>query len=290
VSGASTGGEPRSAVEVEHVTKRFGPYTALDDVTFGMPSGQFLAVVGLSGSGKSTLLRLLNGLHPPTSGDLRVLGVDVVTARGRTLRALRSDVGFIFQQFNLVGRVSCMENVLSGALGRLRRPRLGVLMYPRPLRREALEHLDRVGLAHKAFQRADTLSGGEQQRVAIARSLMQRPRLLLADEPVASLDPESSGQVMDVLRRICQEEHLTVICSLHQVEMALGWAHRVIGLRAGRLVLDRPTDQLTRSAVMQVYRRDLATEQDTALVDALAEAPAAAVAAEPIAKVIDNLR
>lgn len=251
---------PRSdvapVVRVDHLTKCFGANTAVDDLSFELPRGQFLAVIGLSGSGKSTLLRLLNGLHKPTGGTVEVLGVDVAAASGRSLRALRCDVGFIFQQFNLVNRISCIENVLTGALGRLHGPRFGSGMYPRALRREAFDHLDRVGLAPKIFQRADTLSGGEQQRVAIARSLMQRPRLLLADEPVASLDPESSGQVMDVLWRICCEEQLTVICSLHQVDMALGWAHRVIGLRAGRSVLDEPADQLTRSSVMQVYRRE----------------------------------
>ncbi|MFY1650842.1 phosphonate ABC transporter ATP-binding protein [Solwaraspora sp. WMMB762] len=248
--------QPAPAVRVAHLTKRFGDHTALDDVSFDLPSGQFLAVIGLSGSGKSTLLRLLNGLHTPSDGTVEVLGVDVVRARARAIRHLRCQVGFIFQQFNLVGRLSCMENVLSGALGGLRGPRLGVSTYSKALRRTALDHLDRVGLGHKAFQRADTLSGGEQQRVAIARSLMQRPQLLLADEPVASLDPESSGQVMDVLRRICVEEHLTVICSLHQVDMALGWAHRVIGLCAGSTVLDRPTGDLTRQQLMQVYQRD----------------------------------
>ncbi|MEU7751356.1 phosphonate ABC transporter ATP-binding protein [Micromonospora sp. NPDC049101] len=243
-------------VAVAHLSKRFGTHTAVDDVTFTLPAGQFLAVIGLSGSGKSTLLRLLNGLHQPSAGTVSVLGTDVITARGRALQELRSEVGFIFQQFNLVGRITCMENVLSGALGRLRWPRLGIGTYPRALRRESLDHLDRVGLGHKAFQRADTLSGGEQQRVAIARALMQKPKLLLADEPVASLDPESSLQVMEILQRICTEEHLTVICSLHQVDMALGWAHRVLGLRAGRTVLDQPTSELDTAAVMQIYQRE----------------------------------
>jgi phosphonate transport system ATP-binding protein len=128
-------------------------------------------------------------------------------------------------------------------------------MYPKAMRREALENLDRVGLGDRAFQRADTLSGGQQQRVAIARTLMQRPSLLLADEPVASLDPESSAQVMDVLFRIVVEDQLTVICTLHQVELALGWAQRIVGLRDGQVVLDRAVDNLDQDAVMDVYRR-----------------------------------
>ncbi|MEM1335488.1 MAG: ATP-binding cassette domain-containing protein, partial [Actinomycetota bacterium] len=182
-------------VRVQHLRKEFdeGRVVALDDVSFSVPEGQLLVIIGLSGSGKSTLLRHLNGLHEPTSGSVEVLGTDVVAASGKELRGLRRDVGFVFQQFNIVGRLSCIENVLTGALGTLRGPRFGARMYPKALRREAIEQLDRVGLADRAWQRTDTLSGGQQQRVAIARTLMQKPRIVLADEPVASLDPEISG-------------------------------------------------------------------------------------------------
>lgn len=247
---------PDNVVQVFGLSKKFpnGPL-ALDHVSLTVPKGQLLSLIGLSGSGKSTLLRHLNGLIPPTTGSVEVLGTDVVAAGRRELRALRRDVGFVFQSFGLVGRLTALENVLSGALGRLHGPRFGTLMYPRALRREALENLDRVGLGDRAFQRADTLSGGQQQRVAIARTLMQRPRLLLADEPVASLDPESSAQVMDVLFRIVVEDQLTVICTLHQVELALGWAQRIVGLRDGQVVLDRAVDNLDQDAVMDVYRR-----------------------------------
>ena len=245
------------AARLDHVTKTFadGAVTALDDVSFDVPTGELLVLIGLSGSGKSTLLRHLNGLHRPDTGAIEVLGTDVVTASRRELRTLRRQVGFVFQQFNLVGRVSCLENVLSGALGRIPWPRFGVLSYSKALRREALGHLERVGLGDRAFQRADTLSGGQQQRVAIARTLMQSPSLLLADEPVASLDPESSAQVMEVLARICVEDELTVVCSLHQVELALGWAHRIVGLRDGVKVLDQDARHLDSAAVMDVYRR-----------------------------------
>lgn len=247
---------PDNVVQVSGLSKKFpnGPL-ALDHVSLTVPKGQLLSLIGLSGSGKSTLLRHLNGLIPPTTGSVEVLGTDVVAAGRRELRALRRDVGFVFQSFGLVGRLTALENVLSGALGRLHGPRFGTLMYPKALRREALENLDRVGLGDRAFQRADTLSGGQQQRVAIARTLMQRPRLLLADEPVASLDPESSAQVMDVLFRIVVEDQLTVICTLHQVELALGWAQRIVGLRDGQVVLDRAVDNLDQDAVMDVYRR-----------------------------------
>jgi phosphonate transport system ATP-binding protein len=247
-----------TAVAVSGLTKTFdnGRVVALDDVSFEVPEGQLLVVIGLSGSGKSTLLRHLNGLHRPDTGRVEVLGVDLALARGRRLRALRRDVGFVFQQFNIVGRLSCIENVLTGALGRLRGPRIGALMYPKSLRRDAIEQLDRVGLADRAWQRTDTLSGGQQQRVAIARTLLQRPRVVLADEPVASLDPEISGQVMDVFFQCCIEDSITVLCSLHQVDLAVGWAKRLIGLRDGRLVLDTEVDaELDRTEVMDVYRR-----------------------------------
>jgi phosphonate transport system ATP-binding protein len=251
--------QPReTVVEVANLTKTFdaGRVRALDDVSFSVPLGQLLVIIGLSGSGKSTLLRHLNGLHRPTDGAVRVLGVDAARAKGRELRALRRDVGFGFQQFNIVGRLSCIENVLSGALGRIRGPRYGAITYSKALRREALAQLDRVGLGDRAFQRTDTLSGGQQQRVAIARTLMQQPRIVLADEPVASLDPEISGQVMDVLFRCCVEDNITVLCSLHQVDLALGWANRLIGLQDGRIVLDSPVDDdLDEERVMEVYQR-----------------------------------
>jgi phosphonate transport system ATP-binding protein len=243
-------------VRLDGLSKQFpnGPL-ALDSVTFSVPRGQLLCLIGLSGSGKSTLLRHLNGLHHPTGGEVEVMGLDVVRAHRSQLRQLRREVGFVFQQFGLVGRLSCLENVLSGALGRLRGPRFTTLSYSTALRRQALEHLDRVGLADRAFQRSDTLSGGQMQRVAIARTLMQQPTLLLADEPVASLDPESSAQVMDVLFRIVVEDQLTVICTLHQVELAMGWANRIVGLRDGRMVLDRAVSDLGEDEVMDVYRR-----------------------------------
>lgn len=247
-----------TVVEVSGLTKTFdgGRVRALDDVSFSVPLGQLLVIIGLSGSGKSTLLRHLNGLHRPTDGEIRVLGVDAANAKGRELRTLRRDVGFVFQQFNIVGRLSCIENVLSGALGRIRGPRYGAITYSKVLRREALAQLERVGLGDRAFQRTDTLSGGQQQRVAIARTLMQQPRIVLADEPVASLDPEISGQVMDVLFRCCVEDNITVLCSLHQVDLALGWANRLIGLQDGRVVLDSPVDDdLNEERVMEVYQR-----------------------------------
>jgi len=259
----SGGAEP--LISLTGVSKRFPNGTlALDEVSLTIPKGQLLSLIGLSGSGKSTLMRHLNGLHKPTGGTVRVMGVEVSSASGKSLRQVRRNVGFVFQQFGLVGRATCLENVLSGALGRLRGPRYGVWSYPRSLRREAFEHLERVGLAPQAYQRADTLSGGQMQRVAIARTLMQQPQLLLADEPVASLDPESSAQVLELLLRVAMEEKMTVIVTLHQVELALGWAHRIVGLRDGRVVLDRDARGLSQDDVMEVYRR---VDRESAVVN-----------------------
>jgi phosphonate transport system ATP-binding protein len=242
------------AVRLHQVTKDFAETRALDAVDLTVPAGQMLAILGSSGSGKSTLLRTLNGLVVPTSGKVHVLGCDVTSARGQQMRKLRCGVGFIFQQFGLVGRLTVLENVLSGALGRIRFPRAGVLAYPRRLRLDALGHLERVGLADRAFQRSDTLSGGQQQRVAIARTLMQNPTVLLADEPVASLDPETSASVMSLLLEICQEKGLTVITSLHQVELARGWADRLVGMRRGQIVLDGSPRDISEEALMGIYR------------------------------------
>ena len=169
-----------TAVEVNDLVKTFdnGAVRALDGVSFAVPEGQLLVIIGLSGSGKSTLLRHLNGLHSPSEGSVTVLEQNVANLNRADLRALRKDVGFVFQQFNIVGRLTCIENVLTGTLGRLKGPRLGASMYPKNLRREAIEQLDRVGLAERAWQRTDTLSGGQQQRAAIARTLMQKPKMV----------------------------------------------------------------------------------------------------------------
>ena len=242
-------------IELQGVGRTYGHVTALDDVSLTIGRGETVVLLGLSGSGKTTLLRHLNGLEAPSTGRVRVLGTDVVGLAGRALRALRSRIGFVFQQFELVGRLTVLENVLTGSLATLRGPRLGIWSYPRSYRLEALRRLDRVGLLDRAYQRADTLSGGQQQRAAIARALMQNPEILLADEPVASLDPESSDQVMALLREIALDNTLTVVCSLHQVDLALAWGQRIVGIRHGRVVLDTPAAGLTRAAAMEVYGR-----------------------------------
>lgn len=242
-----------TGISLRNVTKNFGDVRALDDVSVGFSAGQITALLGLSGSGKSTMLRHINGLHRPSRGSVEVFGADVASLNGKRLRGLRRHIGMIFQDFNLVGASSVLENVCIGRLGSLTGPRFTLVMYPRAVREEAMENLARVGLADRAFQRADTLSGGQQQRVAIARALMQHPRLLLADEPVASLDPVSTREILDLLVRIAAEEDLTVVCSLHQVQLALGFADRIIGLREGTVVLDEATAGLDPAAVAEIY-------------------------------------
>lgn len=255
-------------VQIADLDKTYPGTTApaLSGVSLEVSRGEIVVLLGLSGSGKSTLLRHVNGLETPSGGTVRSLGHDVSRRSGRALRELRGRIGFIFQQFEIVGPLTVLENVLTGSLSTLRGPRVGIRTYPKALRRKALGHLDRVGILDRAYQRADTLSGGQQQRVAIARALMQDPEILLADEPVASLDPESSSQVMMLIREIAAERGLTVICSLHQVDLALEWGDRIVGLRAGSVVLDTPTNDLSREAVMEIYGRVATT---TAEIDAI---------------------
>lgn len=241
-----------NAVELSDVAKSFHGTSVLQAIDLSVPRGQFVALLGPSGAGKSTLLRLINGMHKADAGRVQTLGVAVESCSRPQLRSLRRDVGFIFQQFGLVGRLTAMENVLMGALGSLRLPRYSVASYSRELRIQAVEQLERVGMADRRFQRCDTLSGGQQQRVAIARTLMQSPRLILADEPVASLDPASSATVLSMLAKI-QQDGITVVCSLHQVDLAVQWAERLVALKSGRIVMDQAAGSVDVARVMQIY-------------------------------------
>ncbi|WP_440709949.1 phosphonate ABC transporter ATP-binding protein [Herbiconiux sp. YIM B11900] len=257
-----------TVVRLSGVTKRFGATTALGGASLEVRRGEIVVLLGLSGSGKSTLLRHIDGLEQPTEGGVEVLGESVPRLSGRRLRELRRRVGFIFQQFELVPSLTVLENVLTGSLAGVRGPRLGLWSYGRAGKLAALGHLDRVGLLDRAYQRADTLSGGQQQRVAIARALMQDPEILLADEPVASLDPESSDQVMALIREIALDRGLTVLCSLHQVDLALSWADRVVGLRHGEVVLDTPTEGLGKAQVMEIYGRVATSTSELQAIEA----------------------
>ncbi|MCL2514946.1 MAG: phosphonate ABC transporter ATP-binding protein [Microbacteriaceae bacterium] len=272
-------------ITIAGLTKDFGETHALRDVNLTVEKGEVVVLLGLSGSGKSTLLRHVDGLELPTAGDVTVLGQSLPALRPKALRKLRGRVAMIFQQFELVPSLTVLENVLTGALSRVKGPRLGLATWPASLRREALTHLERVGLLHRAYNRADQLSGGQQQRVAIARALMQNPDVLLADEPVASLDPESSDVVMKLIREIAAEDGLTVVCSLHQVDLALGWGDRIVGLRHGEVVLDTPASGLSKAAVMEIYGRVATTTTELTVIERelLADAPRGRDAAPALA-------
>ena len=235
---------------------------ALKGVTLEIPRGQFVVVVGLSGAGKSTLIRTVNSLVVPSSGSVSVDGRNVTTARGAALREARSDIGMIFQTFNLVKRSSVMRNVLSGRLGDLPAWR-GVLgAFPSEDVAYAHECLGRVGIPEKAFVRADALSGGQQQRVGIARALAQKPSVMLADEPVASLDPPTSHAVMSDLKRISREDGITTMVNLHFIDMARDYADRIIGMRDGQVVFDGTPEEASDSAFENIYGRAIDVSKD----------------------------
>jgi len=227
-------------IRIEDLHKVFdrGQVHALRGVSLEIEKGEGVILLGHNGSGKSTLLRCLNHLETPTSGTILFDGLNVGKAHGREIRAARKRIGVVFQRFNLVGNVSAYQNVLYGAIGRLGFRRCLNAFASRELRAEAMHALDRVGLPEKAGQRADELSGGQQQRVAIARTLVQRPEVMLADEPIASLDPRAAKEVMDLLWDVGREQQFTVICTLHQLDIALSYGERLVGLKAGEKVLD----------------------------------------------------
>jgi phosphonate transport system ATP-binding protein len=238
---------------IETVTKRYGTTLALDDVSFVVDPGEFVALLGPSGAGKSTLFRCVTRLVAPDTGVVRVLGRDMSALGGQELRLARRDVGLIFQQFNLIGRLSAMDNVLAGRMGHASTLRVVLRQFTRADRQLALAALDRVGLLERAGQRADSLSGGQQQRVAIARVLAQQARLLLADEPVSSLDPQSAENVLGILRSIARETGIAVVCALHQVDLARRYADRVVALRGGRKLLDVSVNAFDQNAFQELY-------------------------------------
>jgi phosphonate transport system ATP-binding protein len=255
-------------LEIKNLHKAYkDEVQVLRGINLVVEQGEFVGIIGLSGSGKSTLLRCVNRMIEASSGavlvplELAGLGrdgakADVLKLNTAELRLLRRKIGMVFQQFNIVKRLSVIENVLSGGLGYQPGLRSVLRIFSREERRLALTNLKRVGLLDHAYKRADQLSGGEQQRVAIARTLMQRPAIILADEPVSSLDPRLSRVVLDIMKRVCREDGITALVSLHTLELTREYADRIIGLKHGQVCFDGPAKELTDRIVDAIYHRN----------------------------------
>jgi phosphonate transport system ATP-binding protein len=247
---------------VDGVTKQFGRTKAVDRVSLSVPRGQFVGIIGRSGAGKSTLLRMINRLADPTSGRIICNGSDVTEIQGRALRDWRRRCAMIFQQFNLVGRLDVLNNVLTGRLAHVAPWRAMLKLWPAEDRAIAMAALDQLDIANLAAERADNLSGGQQQRVAICRALVQEPEIILADEPVASLDPRNAKIVMDALQRINRHYGLTVLVNIHSVDLARAYADRLIGMAQGGVVFDGSPAELTDAAVRTLYGMEAADVLD----------------------------
>jgi len=244
-------------LQVKNLTKVYdGGVKALDNVSFDVPKGQFLAVIGLSGSGKSTLLRCINRLIDPTAGQILWDGENITTASPEEMRRIRSRIGMIFQHFNLVHRSKVITNVLAGRLGYVNPAWSLFNRFPKQDVTKAIKQLERVGIADKADHRADELSGGQQQRVSIARALMQDPNMILADEPVASLDPVLAHSIMKHLEEINKNDGVTVLCSLHFLDLVHRYADRVIALNQGQLVFEGLPKDIDDKKFKDIYGRD----------------------------------
>jgi phosphonate transport system ATP-binding protein len=254
------------AIAVSDVHKRFGAVHVLRGIDFTIGHGEGVVLLGANGCGKSTLLRCLNRMVPHDSGTIAIDDRDVTRLAGRALRSTRRDLGYVFQHFNLVPNVSVFQNVLFGALGR---PGGGLLrtlslFAPAEMRERAMSCLERVGLADKATHLPTEISGGQQQRVAIARMLMQAPKIVVADEPIASLDPKAGREVLELLFDIVREQRLTVLCTLHQLDLATEFGQRIIGMKAGRIVLDATGSSLPRNELNALYHGDVRVDRPPA--------------------------
>ena len=248
-------------IQFDHVSKVYPNGTVgLDDVNLTIQDGEFVAIIGRSGAGKSTLLRSVNRMHRITSGTLTVNGINVSTLSGKSLRRFRRGIGMVFQSFNLVTRTTVIKNVLSACVPDMPFWRVLLGIFRREDKMKALESLDKVGILDKAYIRADQLSGGQQQRVALARTLTQDPQIILADEPVAALDPVTARQVMQDFVRINKEMGISILLNIHHVELAIEYADRIIGIRAGRIVYDGPSKQVDQAVLNAIYWDDAETE------------------------------
>ena len=241
----------------DHVSKVYPNGTVgLDDVDLTIADGEFAAIIGRSGAGKSTLLRSVNRMHRITSGTLTVNGTDVSSLSGKSLRRFRRGIGMVFQSFNLVTRTTVIKNVLSACVPDMPFWRVLLGAFRKEDKIKALESLDKVGILDKAYMRADQLSGGQQQRVALARTLTQDPKIILADEPVAALDPVTAKQVMQDFVHINKDMGITILLNIHHVELALEYADRIIGIRAGKIVYDGPSANVDKDVLAAIYGED----------------------------------
>ncbi len=239
--------------EVKNLSKEFGNVTAVHNISFNIDSPQMIGVIGRSGAGKSTLLRILNRLTDATSGEVLLDGKNVLKLKGRKKLEWHRRCAMIFQQFNLVPRLDVLTNVILGRLNEQSVLRSSLKFFTEEERTAALILLDRFGVSETSLQRAETLSGGQQQRVAICRAMMQSPEFILADEPIASLDPLNARLVMDALHDINKKEKITIICNLHTLDTARNYCDRVIGMRAGEMVFDNAPSELTDQMVREIY-------------------------------------
>ena len=234
---------------------------ALKNISLEINQGEFVAIIGLSGAGKSTLLRTINRMHDISEGSLIVNGQEIKNLKGKDLRTFRRKVGMVFQSFNLVTRTTVVNNVLTSRVPDMPLWKSIIGLYSKEDKVIALEALDKVGILDKAYVRADQLSGGQQQRVALARTLAQKPEIILADEPVAALDPITATQVMDDFKKINKELNMSVLINIHHVDLALKYADRVIGIKAGEIVYDGPSKNVDSAVLKQIYGRELAEDE-----------------------------
>ncbi|MDF9555032.1 phosphonate ABC transporter ATP-binding protein [Bacillus tropicus] len=241
-------------IEFRNVSKVYPNGTkGLNNINLKIQKGEFVVMVGLSGAGKSTLLRSINRLHEITEGEIMIEGESITAAKGKGLRRMRRDIGMIFQSFNLVKRSTVLKNVLAGRVGYHSTLRTTLGLFPKEDLELAFQSLKRVNILEKAYERADELSGGQQQRVSIARALAQEAKILLADEPVASLDPLTTKQVLDDLKKINEDFGITTIVNLHSIDLARQYATRIIGLHAGEIVFDGLVEEATDEKFAEIY-------------------------------------
>jgi phosphonate transport system ATP-binding protein len=244
-------------IKFEHVSKTYpNGVKGLQDINLEIQDGEFIGIIGMSGAGKSTLIRTINRLNDITEGQLTVDGVEISGLKGKSLRQYRRKVGMIFQSYNLVPRISVIKNVLSSLVPDMPIMRVMFGLFSKEDKIKALEALDRVSMLDKAFVRTDQLSGGQQQRVSLARTLAQNPSVLLADEPVAALDPVTAHEVMDDFKRINEELGQTVLINIHHVDLALEYSKRIIGIRSGKIVYDGPVSGITKDILDLIYSKD----------------------------------